>query len=109
MLIMMTLRNEETCQQLDPAPTGRASTQLNSLLIMQNPNRAEQSRAEEENPFWPGRVCQVVTALSGTQRRLFSFSSFSAGHLSAFALFSFAKGKEGGMVGSGKGHQFSFK
>lgn len=95
---MMTLRNEETCQQLDPAPTGRASTQLNSLLIMQNPNRAE-----EENPFWPGRVCQVVTALSGTQSSLFSFSSFSAGHLSAFALFSFAKGKEGGMVGVGQG------
>lgn len=54
----MTLRNEETCQQLDPAPTGRASTQLNSLLVMQNPNRAE-----EENPFWP-----CLPSCNSTQR-----------------------------------------
>lgn len=58
----MTLRNEETCQQLDPAPTGRASPQLSSTRCSLCKIQTEQSGAEE-NPFWP-----CLPSCNSTQR-----------------------------------------
>lgn len=63
----MTLRNEETCQQLDPASTGLASTQLNSAQLdsaqlAAHYAKSKQSRAEE-NPFWP-----CLPSCNSTQR-----------------------------------------
>lgn len=54
-LIMMTLcvMRKLARTELDPASSQLNSTRLNSLLIMQNPNRAGAEQRHRENPLLP--------------------------------------------------------
>lgn len=108
------LRNEETCQ--NRTRPSLVSTQLDAAQLAAHYAKSKQSwgRAEaQRESFTAGRVCQVVTALSGAwqkpeeeqSRSLFSWPFVGF----CFVRHSLGADKEEKEKEEGKGHQFSFK